>query len=44
MQYICFGLAATKLNEKRLTPYILFFDIIFAVVNPVVYLGSKLKK
>jgi glycosyltransferase involved in cell wall biosynthesis len=44
MQYICFGFAATKLNEKRLTPYILFFDIIFAVVNPVVYLGSKFRK
>jgi len=43
-QYICFGSAAVKLNEKRLIPHILIFDIIFSALNPVVYLVSKLKK
>jgi len=43
-QYICFGFAAVKLNEKRLIPHILFFDIIFSALNPVVYLVSKIKK
>jgi len=44
VQYVCFGLAAAKLDEKRLVPYILFFDIIFSLLNPVVYLGAKFKK
>jgi hypothetical protein len=43
IQYICFGFAAVKLDEKRLIPHILFFDLIFAVVNPVVYLVSKFR-
>jgi hypothetical protein len=43
-QYICFGFAAAKLGEKRLAPYILFFDVVFAVLNPVVYLGAKLRR
>ncbi|MCL2291308.1 MAG: glycosyltransferase [Bacteroidetes bacterium] len=43
-QYVCFGFAATKLNEKRLIPYILVFDIVFSVLNPVVYVVSKFKK
>jgi glycosyltransferase involved in cell wall biosynthesis len=42
-QYICFGFAATKLNEKRLIPHILFFDIIFSALNPIVYIASKFK-
>jgi cellulose synthase/poly-beta-1,6-N-acetylglucosamine synthase-like glycosyltransferase len=44
VQYISFGFAAAKLDEKRLTPHILFFDIIFAVLNPVIYVVSKFKK
>jgi len=43
-QYICFSPAATKLNERGLIPHILFFDIIFSALNPVVYLVSKMKK
>ena len=44
VQYLCFGFAAVKLNEKRLIPHILFFDIVFSVLNPVVYVVSKFKK
>jgi cellulose synthase/poly-beta-1,6-N-acetylglucosamine synthase-like glycosyltransferase len=44
IQFICFGVAAKKLNEKRLIPHILFFDIVFAILNPVIYLVSKFKK
>ena len=44
VQYICFGFAALKLNEKSLIPHILFFDIIFAVLNPAVYIASKFTK
>jgi len=44
IQYICFGFAAAKLNEKGLTPHILVFDIVFAVLNPIIYITSKLKK
>jgi len=43
VQYVCFGFAAVKLDEKRLVPHILFFDIVFAVLNPVVYLVAKLR-
>jgi glycosyltransferase involved in cell wall biosynthesis len=43
-QYICFGFAAAKLDEKRLIPHILFFDIVFAVLNPLIFLVSKFKK
>lgn len=44
IQYISFGYAAAKLNEKRLVPHILFFDIIFSMLNPVVYLVSIIRK
>jgi len=44
IQYICFGFAAGKLNEKGLIPYILFFDVIFAALNPVIHIASKFKK
>jgi glycosyltransferase involved in cell wall biosynthesis len=43
-QYLCFGYAAAKLNEKRLIPHILFFDILFSFLNPVVFVVSKLKR
>jgi len=43
-QYIIFGFAAAKLDEKRLVPHILFFDIIFAMMNPVIYFIAKIKK
>jgi glycosyltransferase involved in cell wall biosynthesis len=43
-QYICFGFAAIKLNEKRLIPHILLFDIIFSALNPLIYIAAKFKK
>jgi cellulose synthase/poly-beta-1,6-N-acetylglucosamine synthase-like glycosyltransferase len=43
-QYVCFGFAAVKLNEKRLIPHIWVFDIIFAIFNPIIYIASKFKK
>jgi len=44
VQYVCFGFAAVKLDEKKLVPHILFFDIVFSVLNPVVYVVAKFKK
>ena len=44
IQHVCFGLSAVKLNERGLIPYILVFDIIFAILNPVVYVVSKFRK
>jgi len=43
-QYICFGFAAVKLNDKRLIPHILLFDFIFSALNPVIYIAAKFKK
>jgi hypothetical protein len=43
-QYICFGFAASKLNEKSIIPHILFFDVLFAALNPIVYVVAKFKK
>ena len=42
MQYVVFGMAAAKLDEKRVVPYILFFDILFSLLNPFIYLTSNL--
>lgn len=44
IQYIIFGFAATKLDEKRLIPHILFYDIIFSVLSPIFFVASRLKK
>jgi len=44
IQYISFVFAAAKLNEKRLIPHILLFDILFSLLNPVVYVASKFRK
>ena len=44
LQYVSFGFSAVKLNEKRLIPYILFFDIIFSALNPIFYITSKFKE
>jgi glycosyltransferase involved in cell wall biosynthesis len=44
VQYICFGFAAVKLNEKRLIPHILVFDIILSALNPIIFIASKFKK
>lgn len=41
LQYIAFGFAAAKLNEKKLIPYILFFDILLTFTNAIIYLKAK---
>ncbi|MCL2247162.1 MAG: glycosyltransferase [Lentimicrobiaceae bacterium] len=43
-QYISFGFAAAKLNETRLIPHILLFDILFAALNPLFFTASIFKK
>ena len=43
VQYVIFGFAASKLNEKRIVPYILIFDLLFAILNPFLYLFSRTK-
>ena len=43
VQYVIFGFAASKLNEKRIIPYILIFDLLFAILNPFLYLFSRAK-
>jgi hypothetical protein len=42
-QYICFGYAAAKLNEKKLIPFVLIFDVMFSALNPVVSIASRFK-
>lgn len=41
-QYIVFGVAAAKLNEKQVVPCLLLYDLFFAVANPLYYLSAKL--
>lgn len=44
IQYITFGLSAKKLNEKGITPFIIFYDIIFSIINPIIFVISSLSK
>ena len=44
VMYIIFGLAAKKINEKGIIPYILFGDFLFSFLNPTLYIGSKFTK
>lgn len=41
-QYLSFGFAAAKLNEKRITPYIFILDIISTFINALIYLRARL--
>ncbi len=38
--YVIFGKAAYKLDEKSIIPWILPFDILFSIINPLVYITS----
>jgi glycosyltransferase involved in cell wall biosynthesis len=42
VQYIIYGLSASKLNEKGLIPYILFFDLLLAILYPFIQFVSLL--
>ncbi|HNX21435.1 MAG TPA: glycosyltransferase [Bacteroidales bacterium] len=44
VQYLVFGLSAKKLNEKGITPFIIFYDIIFSIINPVIFVITSLSK
>ncbi|MCK9339382.1 MAG: glycosyltransferase [Bacteroidales bacterium] len=41
LQYVVLGKAAVKLQEKQLIPGILLYDILFSLLNPLIYLSSK---
>lgn len=43
-QYIVQGMAAAKLNEKKLIPLFLWYDLLFAFLNPLVNLASNFEK
>jgi glycosyltransferase involved in cell wall biosynthesis len=44
VQYIAFGFSAKKLNEKGITPFILLYDIIFSIINPIIFVVTSLSK
>lgn len=41
-QYLVYGFAAHKLNEKQVIPFLLLYDIIFAVMNPLYFLSAHI--
>lgn len=41
-QYVIFGLSAKKLHESNFIPFILLYDILFALLNPLIYIATKL--
>ena len=43
-QHFVFGKACKKINEKGLTPFLLFYDIVFVFLNPCINFLSKFEK
>ena len=43
-QYMVFGFAAKKLNERQVIPGLLLYDLIFAILNPIYYLSAKVNQ
>lgn len=43
-QYIVLGKTASKLNEKRLIPLFLLYDLLFSFLNPLISLASNFEK
>ncbi len=41
-QYLVYGAAARKLNEKQVIPFLLVYDIIFAFMNPLYYFLAQI--
>ena len=39
--YVVMGIAAAKLQEKQIIPFFLFYDILFAILNPLHWLSAK---
>ena len=40
--YVVMGISAKKLNEKQVIPPLLFYDILFTVLNPLLWLSAKI--
>lgn len=40
LQYLIFGMAAKKLEEKQVIPFILFFDILYVIIYPFICIAS----
>jgi len=43
IQYVIYGIAATRLCEKQTLPLLLFWDFTMALLNPFIALGAKEK-
>lgn len=43
-QHIAFGMGAKKLNEKGIVPFLILFDLISTIANPVIYILSSFNK
>jgi hypothetical protein len=43
-QFLAFGFAAKKLNEKGIIPFIILYDILFAIINPIIFAVTSLTK
>ena len=40
--YVVMGISAKKLQETQIIPQILFYDILFALLNPLYWLSAKI--
>jgi glycosyltransferase involved in cell wall biosynthesis len=40
LQYLIFGVAAKKLDEKQVIPFVLFFDFIYTILYPFICIAS----
>lgn len=41
-QYLVYGFAASKLNEKQVIPCLLVYDLLFALLNPLYFIGAQI--
>ena len=41
VQYIIYGFAAARLNEKQTLPFLLLWDFIMSLLNPLIALGAR---
>lgn len=41
--YVVMGLSAKKLSEKTVIPHLLFYDLLFSLLNPLYWLSAKLQ-
>ena len=40
--YVVMGIAAKKLHETQIIPQLLFYDLLFAILTPLLWLSAKL--